>query len=69
MNMQIERRIRRMEEAVATRKPAERPPKTMFYPVDGDAADVERYHREVEQAASEGFFFIKIVPLQPEVRI
>lgn len=68
MNQQIERRIRRAEEAVATRKPAERPPKTMFYPVDGDADDVARYHQEVEQAASEGFFVIRIVPLQPEAR-
>jgi hypothetical protein len=38
----------------------------MFYP--DDAADVERFNQEVEQAVSEGYFVIRIVPLQPEAR-
>jgi hypothetical protein len=68
MNIQIERRIRKAEEVVAARQPPARQPKIMFYPVDGAADDVARYHQEVEQAVNEGFFVIRIVPLQPEVR-
>lgn len=66
MNVQIEHRIKKAEEAAAARQPAKRPPKMMFYP--DDAADVERFHQEVEQAVSEEFFVIRIMPLQPEVR-
>lgn len=68
MNQQIARRIRKAEEAAAARHPANRPVKMMFFPVDGDAVDVARYHQEVDQAVSEGFFVIKIVPLQPEAK-
>jgi hypothetical protein len=64
MSVQIARRIRKAEEAAAARNPAHRPVKMMFYP--DDAADVERFHQEFEQAVSEGFFVIRIVPLQPE---
>lgn len=35
----------------------------LFYP--DDAGDVERFNQEVEQAVHEGFFVIKIMPLQP----
>lgn len=63
MSVQIARRIRKAEEAAAARNPANRPVKMMFYP--DDAADVERFHQEVEQAVSDGFFVIRIVPLQP----
>lgn len=66
MNMQIARRIRKVEEAAAARNPAHRPVKRMFYP--DDAADVERFNQEVEQAVSDGFFVIRIMPLQPVVR-
>jgi hypothetical protein len=68
MSVQIARRIQKAEEVVATRRPANRQPKMMFFPVDGDAVDVARYHQEVEQAVSDGFFVIRIVPLQPEAR-
>ena len=66
MSVQIARRIRKAEEATAARNPANRPVKMMFYPVDGDADDVARFHQEAEQAVSEGFFVIRIMPLQPE---
>lgn len=68
MSVQIARRIMKAEEAAAARNPAHRPVKMMFFPVDGDAVDVARYHQEVDQAVSEGFFVIKIVPLQPEAK-
>jgi hypothetical protein len=67
MKVQIARRIRKAEEAAAARDPAHRRPvKKMFYP--DDACDVERFNQEVEQAVQEGFFVIRIVPLQPEAR-
>ncbi len=68
MSVQIARRIRKAEEAAAARNPAHRPVKMMFYPVDGDTGDVASFHKEVEQAVSDGFFVIRIVPLQPEAR-
>jgi hypothetical protein len=64
MNVQIARRIRKAEEAAAARNQSHRPVKMMFYP--DDAADVERFNQEVEQAVSEGFFVIRIMPLQPK---
>ena len=66
MSTQIARRIRKLEEAAAARNPANRLVKMMFYP--DDAADVERFNQEVEQAVSEGYFVIRIEPLQPEAR-
>ena len=64
MSVQITARIRKAEEAVAARQPTHRPVKKMFYP--DDPADVERFRQEVEQAVREGFFVIRIVPLQPK---
>lgn len=65
MSLQIERRIRKAEEAAVARQTADRQVKMMFYP--DDAADVERFNQEAEQAVSEGFFVIRLVPLQPRV--
>ena len=48
----------------AARNSAHRPVKMMFYP--DDAAEVERFNQEVDQAVREGFFVIRIVPLQPK---
>lgn len=66
MSVQIARRIKKVEEAAATRQPANRPPKILFSPVGGDAEAEARYHSEVEQAVRDGFFVIKIVSLQPK---
>jgi len=65
MNIQLARRIRSAEKTVTALAPPTRPTKRMFYPVDGDEQDVERYHAEVEQAVREGFFVICLVPLLP----
>lgn len=64
MGAQFERRLRAIEKTVAARQPPARQPKLMFFPVDGDAAAVARYHQEVEQAARDSFFVIQIVPLE-----
>jgi len=62
----LERRIRAIEKAVAARQPPTRPPKLMFFPVGGDAEDVARHLAEVEQAVADGFFVIRLVPLEPK---
>jgi hypothetical protein len=62
----LERRIRAIEKAVAMHQPPARPPKMMFYPVGGDAGDVARHLAEVEQAVADGFFVIRLVPLEPK---
>jgi hypothetical protein len=62
----LERRIRAVERAVAVRQPPARPPKMMFYPVGGNAGDVARHLAEVEQAVQDGFFVIRLVPLEPK---
>ncbi len=66
MNVQLERRIRAIEKTVAALEPPAHPPKMMFYPVGGDAADVARHQAEVEQAVRDGFFVIRLVPLTPK---
>lgn len=65
MNMQMERRIRKAEEVVATRQPANRKVKIMCSP-DGDVAEEARFHAEVEEAVRDGFFVIRLVSLQPK---
>ena len=65
MNVQLERRIRAVEKSFAAREPPARPAMMMFYPVDGDAAEVARHQAEVEQAVRAGFFVICLVPLKP----
>lgn len=66
MSIQLDRRIRAAEKTVTALAPPNRPTKMMFYPIDGDEQDVERYHAEVEQAVREGFFVICLVPLTPK---
>lgn len=65
MNIQMERRIRKAEEAAVARQPAKRPVKIMSSPVDGDADDEDSFRAEVDQAVRDGFFVIKLMPLQP----
>lgn len=66
MSIQIERRIRAAERTVAVSQPPERQPKVMFFPVGGGDQDIARYQEEVEQAVRDGFFVIRIVPLEPK---
>ncbi len=66
MNQQIERRIRKAEEAAAARQPKVRGAKIMFPPDDGDAAAMASYQQEFDQAICDGYFVIRIVPLQPK---
>lgn len=66
MSAQFERRLRAIEKAVAVRQPPERQPKLMFFPVGGGDTEVARHLADVEQAARDGFFVIKIVPLEPK---
>jgi hypothetical protein len=61
----LERRIRAVERAVAVRQPATRPTKMMAFPVGGDDEDIARHQAEVEQALADGFFVIRLVPLEP----
>ncbi|MBK7022326.1 MAG: hypothetical protein IPH41_01990 [Sulfuritalea sp.] len=65
MSVQMERRIRKLEEAAANRQPAKRQVKIMGFPVGGDADDEASFRAEVEQAVRDGFFVIKLMPLQP----
>lgn len=66
MSIQIARRIRSAEKSVAAFGPPTRQPRVMFFPVGGDGSDVARYQAEVEQAVHDGFFVIRIVPLEPK---
>jgi hypothetical protein len=37
----------------------------MAFPVGGDDEDIARHQAEVEQALADGFFVIRLVPLEP----
>jgi hypothetical protein len=65
MNIQMERRILKAEEAAAARQQAKHLVKIMSCPDDGDADAVTCYRAEVEQAIRDGFFVINLVSLQP----
>jgi hypothetical protein len=67
MSTQMDRRIRKVEEVVATRQPKYRQVKIMVLPDNGDAADEARYRDEFERAIRDGCFVINLVSLKPEV--
>jgi hypothetical protein len=66
MNTQLERRIRAIEKTFAALGPPARQVKIMGSPDGGDAAEVARHWAEVEQAVRDGFFVIRLVPLEPK---
>lgn len=66
MSIQIARRIRAAEKTVAVLQPPARPTKMMFFPVGGGDEDIARHEAEVEQAMDDGFFVIRLVPLEPK---
>lgn len=64
MSIQLARRIGAAEKTVAALLPPTRQPKMMFFPVGGDDMEVARHQAEVDQAVRDGFFVIRIVPLE-----
>ena len=66
MSIQIERRIRKAEAAAAVIHPATRLTKRICCPSDGTEEDMARYHAEVDEAVRDGFFVIRLVPLEPK---